>query len=167
MTGKKADTMTVTTVSDQELVAERVFDAPRQLVFDAWTKPEHLKRWFGPKDWTLPVCEVDFRVGGVWLYCMRSPDGSQDSWGRAVYREIVAPERIVYVDSFADKEGNPVPGMPEMVITVEFSDHEGKTKVTSRTLFASAAERDSVLDMGVIEGLTETWDRLAEYLATR
>jgi uncharacterized protein YndB with AHSA1/START domain len=153
------------TSNDRELIMERVFNAPRELVFKAWTACEHLTRWWGPKGWTLPVCEMDFRPGGSWRYGMRGP-GGEESWGKAVYREIVEPERIVYTDAFADEAGNLLDGMPEMLITVEFADHDGKTKLTGRTLFASAADRDSTLEMGAVEGMTETFDRLEAYLAT-
>jgi uncharacterized protein YndB with AHSA1/START domain len=149
---------------DREFVMERVFNAPRELVWQAWSQPEHLKHWWGPKHWTLPVCRVDFRPGGIWHYCMRGPNG-EESWGRAVYREIVEPERIVYKDSFSDAEGNTAEGMPEMVITVTFDDMDGKTKVTARALFETAEDLETVLDMGMVEGLTQTWDRLEAYLA--
>ena len=104
--------MPYTLPSEREFVVERVFDAPRELVWQAWTEPEHLAHWWGPQGWTLPVCTVDFRPGGIWHYCMRGPEG-EESWGKATYREIVEPERIVYLDAFADEAGNPVEGMPE------------------------------------------------------
>ena len=152
------------TPSDREFVMERVFDAPRELVWQAWTKPEHLVHWWGPKGWTLPVCKVDFRPGGVWHYCMRGPEG-EESWGKAIYREIVEPERIVYLDTFSNEAGNPVEGMPEIIITVTFEDLDGKTKLATHAQFASAADLESVLAMGMVEGLTQTWDRLEAYLA--
>lgn len=160
----KATQMT-TEPSTNELVLERVFDAPRALVWQAWTQAEHLKHWWGPAGWTLPVCQVDFRPGGVWHYCMRSAEG-QESWGRAVYQEIEEPERLVYQDAFSDAEGNVAEGMPVMNITVEFVEMGDKTKVISRTEFASAEELQAVLDMGVEEGMNQTWDRLDAYLAT-
>jgi uncharacterized protein YndB with AHSA1/START domain len=150
--------------SEREFVMERIFDAPRELVFKAWSDPKHLEQWWGPKGWTLPICKMDFRPGGVWHYCMRGPEG-EEGWGKAVYREIVEPERIVYVDSFADAEGNALEGMPETVITVTFTEQAGKTKLTSRAQFASAADLETTLGMGMAEGLSETWDRLEEYLA--
>src|SRR3982750_3642882 len=92
-------------IADREITFEREFAAPRALVFKAWTDPRALEHWFGPAGWTLPVCEVDLRPGGVWRYCMRGPKG-EESWGRATYREIVEPERLVYTDSFSDAAGN-------------------------------------------------------------
>jgi len=124
--------------SEGDLVIERVFDAPRERVWKAWTDPELLMRWWGPEGFTAPVIQVDPRVGGKYLYCMRSPDG-QDYWSTGVYRELVAPERFVATDSFADEHGNVVPatfyGMSseyprEMVVTVTLEEQGGKTKLT-------------------------------------
>jgi len=108
MVEKTIRTLTLTLPSDREIAMTRSFDAPRELVFDALTKPEHLVRWWGPKGYSCPACKIDFRVGGAWLACMRSPEG-QDIWSTGVYREIVPLERIVSTDSFADAEGNVVP----------------------------------------------------------
>jgi uncharacterized protein YndB with AHSA1/START domain len=95
-------------MTDNELVINRTFNAPRELVWKAWTEPERLIRWWGPKGFTAPSCTLDLRVGGTYLYCMRSLEG-QDYWNTGVYREIVVPERIVCSDSFADEKGNVVP----------------------------------------------------------
>ena len=155
--------------AERELVITRVFDAPRELVFKAWTDPEHFVRWWGPRGFTTPVCKIDLRLGGAIHFCMRSPEG-RDYWCGGVYREIVAPERIVCTDYFADEEGNPVPpthyGMSadwpaETLLTVTFTEHEGKTTLTLRqTVGASVADRE-----GAQQGWSETLDRLAEELA--
>jgi uncharacterized protein YndB with AHSA1/START domain len=160
----------MTTENDRTYVMERVFDAPRELVFEAYSTAEHLKNWWGPKGWTLPFCEVDFRPGGTWLYCMKGPVGSEDgemmeSWGKAVYQEIIEPERIVYKDTFVDSDGSRVEGTPEMLITVEFVEEEGKTRLISKTLFESAEQLQQVLEMGMEQGFSETLDRLEAYLA--
>lgn len=157
--------------AERELVITRFFDAPRSLVFEAWTKPEHLMRWWAPKGFTTPFCKIDLRLGGVLHYCMRSSEG-RDIWGIGVYREIVEPERIVYTDAFADAKGNPVPpahyGMssghpPETFVTVTFAEHEGKTMLTLRhSILESVVERE-----GTQQGWTEMLDRLAEDLALR
>ncbi|QWU16117.1 Uncharacterized conserved protein YndB, AHSA1/START domain [Paenibacillus sophorae] len=160
----------ITRVEGQELVLERVFDAPRELVFKAFSEAEHLKHWWGPRGWTLPVCTVDFRPGGVWHYCMKCVDEKQgdfygmESWGKAVYQDIVEPEKIVYTDYFSDAEGNITEGMPASDITMEFIEQDGKTKVISRGRFESEEALKTVMDMGMEQGITETWDRLAEYL---
>jgi len=152
-----------------ELVITRVFDAPRELVFRAWTEPERLMRWWGPNGFTTPSFTVDLRVGGVLHYCMRAPDG-QDYWGIGVYREIVPPERIMYTDSFADAEGSPVPpshyGMSddhpeETLVTVTFLEREGRTSVTLRHTIPESSEARG----GAQQGWSEMLERLANELA--
>lgn len=150
--------------SDREFTIQRVFDAPRELVFRAFSAPEHLVHWWGPEGWTLPVCKQDFRVGGEWHYCMAGPNG-MESWGKAIYKEIVAPERLVMLDVFSDAEGNTVEELPQTLVTMEFIDLGGKTQLISRAEYADAESLQTVLDMGMVQGLYETWDRLAEYLA--
>lgn len=149
--------------SERTFVMERIFNAPRELVFQAYSDCQHLIHWWGPTGWTLPVCEMDFRVGGSWFYCMRGPNG-EDSCGKAFYLEIVAPERFVYRDTFVDTEGNQLEEMPELTITVIFEEVGGKTKLITRTEFASAADLKAVLEMGMAEGFTQTLDRLEAYL---
>ena len=156
--------------NDRVLVLERVFDAPRELVFDMFKKAEHLKRWWGPRGWEVPVCNIDFRPGGVWHYCMKCVDEGQgdfygmESWGKGVYREIVEPERIVYTDYFSDAEGNENDALPSTNVDMEFIDLGGKTKLVSRSEYASADDLKRVMDMGMLQGITETWDRLEERL---
>jgi uncharacterized protein YndB with AHSA1/START domain len=154
----------------EHVLITRVFDAPRDLVFKAWTDCERLTRWWGPKGFTTPLCKIDLRPGGVSHYCMRSPEG-RDYCGKGVYREVIEPERIVFTDSFADEEGNVVPatyyGMSadyplEMLVTVTFAEHEGKTKLTLEHALGSvpASERDLCK-----QGWSESLDKLAEHLA--
>lgn len=149
--------------ADRTFVMEREFNAPRERVFEAFSKPEHLEQWWGPKGWTLPVCELDFRPGGVWLYCMRGP-GGEESWGKATHQDIVVPKKIVYTDSFVDSDGNVLANTPQIQITLTFEDSDGKTKVTNHAVFGSAEELKTVLDMGMAEGSKETWDRLEAFL---
>ena len=160
---------TPTTAEEQALVITRVFDAPRELVFKAWSEPERLMRWWGPKGFTTPVAKIDFRVGGTFLNCMRAPDG-KDYWNTGVYQEIVVPERIVCTDSFADEKGNVVPashyGMAgefpiEMLVTVTFEDQDGKTKMTLRHAGMPAGENPD----GANVGWNESFDKLVEELA--
>ncbi len=152
----------------QDLVITRIFNAPREVVWKAWTDPERLVRWWGPKTFTAPVCQLDLRVGGKYLFCMRSPEGL-DFWSTGEYREIVEPERMVYTDSFADAEGNVVPathyGMDadfplEMLVTVTFEEYEGKTKLTLRH---SGLPAGTMSDM-TGQGWSESFDKLAESL---
>jgi len=151
----------------QELVITRVFDAPRELVWKAWTEPDRLMQWWGPKGFTAPVCEIDLRVGGKYLNCMRSPEG-KDYWSTGVYREILAPQRIVCTDSFADEHGNVVPathyGMSpdsplEMLVTVTFEEQEGKTTMTLRHV-GLPSEMSELAGAG----WNESFDKLAESL---
>ncbi|MDF2960386.1 MAG: ATPase [Paenibacillus sp.] len=160
----------ISKVEGNELILERVFDAPRELVFKAFSEAEHLKHWWGPRGWTLTVCNVDFRPGGVWHYCMKCIDENQgdfygyESWGKAIYREIVKSEKIVYVSYFSDADGNEAEGMPSSQVTMTLVEHEGKTKLVSRAQYASAEALKTVMEMGMEQGITETWDRLAEHL---
>jgi uncharacterized protein YndB with AHSA1/START domain len=156
----------------RELVIERIFDAPRELVWRAWTQPELVMRWWGPKDFTCPAAKIDLRVGGKYLFCMQSASGpdfwQKGIWNTGVYREIVPMERLVMTDSFADEEGNVVPashyGMPgdwplEMLVTVTFEEFEGKTKMTLRHVgLPEAIEGDTGT------GWKESFDKLAEEL---
>lgn len=151
-----------------ELYLERTFAAPRQRVWAAFTECEHLKHWWGPHGWDLSHCDMDFREGGRWHYCMTGPgeDGKpMDSWGLQIFGAISAPEKFAGTDAFADKDGNAAPGMPVANITTEFIEVDGGTKVVSRTMYSTAEELQKIIEMGVEHGVRETWDRLKEYLA--
>ena len=149
----------VTTAAEPELVITRLFDAPRSLVFDAWTKPEHLEHWQGaPRGFTVTAHDVDLRPGGAFRICMRSPEGV-DHWLQGVYREIVKPERLVFTHVWLDAQGRPG---KETVVTITLTERGGKTELTLlQTGFGSVESRD-----GHKEGWNSTFDRLAEYLAT-
>ena len=154
----------VTLPSDQEILITRTFDAPRELVWQMWTKAEHLQHWWGPEGWTLPVCEVDFRPGGTWLYCMQGPDGMQ-SCGKATYLEIEAPERIVYEDAFVDADGNVFEEMPVGHSLLKFVEEGGKTTVMNTVRYPTKTDRDKVIEMGMEAGIDQTFNRLEVYLA--
>lgn len=155
---------TVSLVGDRELVIERTFDAPRELVWRAYTQPERIAEWFGPRGFTTLVRTMDVRAGGSWHYCMQSAEWG-DAWGLARYREVVPPERIVYEDLFSNEEGTPAEAMPVSTVTLTFEEQGGRTLMRSHTLFASAEDRAKTLEMGMEEGTKETLDRLEEYLA--
>lgn len=146
------------------LIIERIFNAPRQLVWRAWTEPEQLMRWHGPKDYTAPACKIDFRGGGTCLTCMRCPEG-QDYWSIGTYQEIVPLERIVCSDSFADPEGNVVPasyyGMGEFPLvlteTVTFEDLGDKTRLTLTHTGFPAGD----ITTYAAAGWNESFDKLA------
>jgi uncharacterized protein YndB with AHSA1/START domain len=163
VTKKNTTSNLATTIGDRELIMERLFDAPRELVFQVWTSPEHVARWWPPFGFTIPVCTIDLRPGGLWHYCMRSPEG-QEHWVRSMYREIVVPEWIVYTSVFADKDANPVEGLPEQLATTTFGEYEGKTRLTTRIQFTSEADLQAVLSMNMVQGLSVTWNNLIDYL---
>lgn len=146
-----------------QLVLTREFDAPRRKVFQAHTDCKHLKNWWGPRSWPVTFCKMDFRVGGKWHYAMTGPDGTE-SWGLAIYKEIVEPERIVYEDHFSDKDGNKNKELPFTTATTEFLEKNGKTIVRNIANYPTAEDLQKVIDMGMIPGITETFDRLEEYL---
>jgi uncharacterized protein YndB with AHSA1/START domain len=152
-------TLQITTPSDREIVMTRVFDAPRQLVFDAFSKPELLKRWFGPRGWSLVVCEVDLRVGGGFRFVLRGPDGKEMGM-RGVYREIVPPERSVHMESFDDWPG------AESQVTTVLVEQGCKTTLTATVLYPSQEVRDAVVKSGMEHGAAESYDKLAELLET-
>jgi uncharacterized protein YndB with AHSA1/START domain len=147
-----------------DLILTRIFDAPREKVFEAHSECKHVKNWWGPRQWPLTDCRMEFRVGGRWHYCMTGPDGTQ-SWGLAIYENIKAPELLAYQDCFSDKEGNVNTDFPITVVRIEFADTDGKTTVKSIARYGSTDDLQKVKDMGMIDGIRETWDRLDEYLA--
>jgi len=156
---KNTGTLKVTTPSDREIVLTRVFDAPRRLVFDAFTKPELLKRWLlGPPGWSMIVCEVDLKAGGAYRYVWRHTSGDEMGIG-GVCREIVAPERLVSTESWG---GN----WPETLNTLVFSEEDGKTAITITLLYPSKEARDAALKTGMKEGVAASYDRLAELLTS-
>lgn len=153
--------MIITTPADREIVITKEFAAPRRLVFDAHTRPELLKRWFGPHDWRLEVCEIDLRPGGTWYYFMRGPGGAEMTL-RGTYLEILAPERIVSTESNVDCEAR---ADFESLGTLEFAEHAGRTTVTNTIRWPSKEIRDSVLSTGMARGIGESLDRLTALLA--
>jgi len=162
--------------SKKELAMTRVFDAPRKLVWEAWTSPEKMKRWWGPKDFTAPVIQSDFKVGGKYLNCMRgavTPDGEKkDFWSTGKYLEIIPEKKLVMSDSFADEKGNAVsadyygmdPNWPmEMTISVILDDtSDNKTKLTLSHSGTKDIQEKDLKDMN--EGWNQSLDKLAESL---
>lgn len=155
---------TQVTKKEKKLILTREFDAPPELMFEVWSDCKHLKHWWGPKEWPMKECDMDFREGGEWHYCLRGPNEEDVSWGLAKYKEINKPESIFYMDHFSDKDRNINQAMPGMQITVEFQPHNGKTRQISTTQFSSNEERDKIHDMGVAQGMESSSLRLDEYL---
>ncbi|MGI0141681.1 MAG: SRPBCC family protein [Candidatus Micrarchaeales archaeon] len=162
----------------KELVIERVFDAPVERVWKAWTEPEQVMKWWGPKGFSAPVIEIDFRIGGKYLYCMRASDemakmlGRKDFWNTGTYKEIVPHKKLVATDSFADEKGNVVPaayyGMSknfalESTVTIIFEEqHDGRTKTLIR--YSGVPEGETMEQAS--QGWEQSLDKLADSLAT-
>jgi uncharacterized protein YndB with AHSA1/START domain len=142
---------------ERVLVIERIFDAPRTLVFKAWTEPERLMHWWGPRGYTMTFCEMDVRPGGEYRFHMRSPEGT-DHRSHGVFREIVEPERIVMTGAWVDPLAKPG---HQTTLTITLADYGGKTKLTlHQAIFESVTARDAHRG-----GWSSSIDRLAEYLA--
>jgi uncharacterized protein YndB with AHSA1/START domain len=151
----------VTTPSDREIAMTRVFNAPRRLVFDAITKPEQVKRWLlGPPGWTMPVCEIDLRVGGAYRYLWHGPNDARMGI-RGVIREIASPGRIVVTEKF-DQAWYP----GEAVVTTELAEESGRTMLTLTVLYESKEARDAVLKTPMSQGVGMSYDRLEEVLTS-
>ncbi|PLT44522.1 putative hydrolase [Paenibacillus pasadenensis] len=150
----------------RELTVERTVAMPAQLAWEGWTQPMHIVRWWGPKGWTTTVYEMDVRPGGAWRYSLQADDGSgETAYCRAAYDEVEAPSRLVYTDRFADSEWKIVSDS-EMHTTVSFEAQSGGTKISIVTRFASSDQLDNAEAMGMIEGFTDAYDRLEDYLET-
>lgn len=161
--------------TERELVVTRVLDAPRELVWKALTEPARLEQWWGPKGFTSRVHQLELRPGGTFLYSQRTPDG-REMWGKWVYREIVAPERLVVVSSFTDEKGNLArhpfnPNWPLEMLTVStFTEHQGRTTVVVRMVPTNATQSErKTFDEGrdfMEEGFAGSFEKLDKYLAS-
>lgn len=151
--------------TDREHTISRTYPAPARLLFLAYSKPEHISRWYGPVGWPITMCEMDFRVGGRWRFAMTGDSGVQNTPFGGQYLEIVPNEKIVYDTAFEE------PGSPTMVTTVTFDEQKnGRTTLTIHTLFESVAMKDEYLGVGMEEGIISGLDQLAGVvvdLATR
>jgi uncharacterized protein YndB with AHSA1/START domain len=154
-----SDTFKVTTPSDREIRMTRLFDAPRHLVFEAMSKPEHIKQWWGGlgEGYSVPVCEVDLRPGGAWRFVNRHPKGEAVFYG--VYREIAPPERIVFTEIY-----EPFPDT-ESLVTALLTEENGKTRLTVSAVYPSLEVRDMVIKTGMAKGAALSYDQLEEVAA--
>ena len=151
---EQSSALTITLPSDREIVMTRVFDAPRELVFEAHSKCEHIEKWWGPRRYTLSVCEMDFRPGGAYRFVQRGPDGEEHGF-RGEFREIVPPERIVWTFEYEGMPGH------VSVDTLTLEDLGGKTSMTLRHEGLPAGD----MREGAGTGWSESFDKLAEVLA--
>ncbi len=161
MDAKVNKTLKITTPSDLEIAMTRVFDAPRHLVFDAMTTPEHVRRWLGSAEYPMTGCEIDLRVGGAYRFTMRSPGGG-DLTLQGIYRELVRPERVVFIERIL------MPGFTsdEYQVTSTFVESGGRTTLTTTILHQTKENRDGHLNSGIEKGVAPAYDRIAELVAT-
>ena len=147
--------------SDDDLafVITREFDAPAHLLFEAFSRPEHVTQWFGPKGWPLTLCEMDFRTGGRYRFAMTGPDGKQNTPFGGTYLEIVPDRKIKYDNRWE------MPGAETMIVTFTYEERGGRTKLTIHTLFASAAMKQMHLGGGYEQGVGSALDQLASFVA--
>ena len=160
MGAQGSGTLTLTTPTDREIMFTRTFDAPRELVFEAHSSCEHMSRWWGPRKYEVSSCEMDFRPGGAWRIVHRGPEGEEHGF-RGEFREIVRPERIVWTFEYEGMPGH------VSVDTLTLEEHDGKTTLTTTSVFNTVEERDGVLESGMVSGAEETYERLDEYLASK
>lgn len=151
-----ARTLKITTPSEREIELTRVFDAPRPMVWQALTRPELLRRWYGPHGYRLVECEIDLRVGGSWRYVVRAPDDS-DMELQGTYREISSPARLVQTETNNDCDA--AAGIQGLT-TIELTETNGRTMLTSRSRYSSRQARDAVLNSGMDRGVSQAYDRL-------
>ena len=156
-TANEVGVTTFATPSDREVSITRVIDAPRRLVFEAWTNPTHVPNWMlGPLGWTMPVCEIDLRPGGKWHFVWRRDDGTEMAM-TGVYKEIVPPERLVSTESWGGE-------WPETINTVTLTEKSGRTTIVMTILYPSKEARDAALQTGMKDGVAMTFERLGEYV---
>jgi uncharacterized protein YndB with AHSA1/START domain len=148
----------LTLPSDLEIVMQRVFDAPARTLFEVWTKPEHVKKWYGVRSTTVTVCDIDLRVGGAWRWVVTKPDGMEIAFS-GVFREIDPPRRLQRTEVF-----EAVPGA-ECLVTLTFDEKDGQTTLTSHMLFKSKVDRDMCLKSGMELGVKECYQNIDELLA--
>jgi uncharacterized protein YndB with AHSA1/START domain len=155
----RTDTSASESVADREVFITREFDAPARILFEAHSKPEHIKRWFGPRGWPVTLCEMDFRKGGHFRFQMTGPGGEKGPPFGGEYLELVPNRKIVYDNGFEE------PGAERMVVTITLDEHGGKTKLTMHTVFASVAMKNLHVGGGFVEGVGSGLDQLGELAA--
>lgn len=168
MAGTVNNTTVIKDAEQKSLVLERVFQASPSRVWQAWTDPQQFTQWWGPRGWQTEVKDADVRVGGRMVYGMKCVDEAQGewfgqtSWGMMEFTAVDEPNSLEYVDYFSDENGVANDAMPSSTIHLEFVEQDGGTLLRSTTVFGTAEGYEQVIAMGVVEGATETWDRLAE-----
>lgn len=148
----------------RELTIERTVAIPPQLAWEGWTKPEHISHWWGPKYWSSTIYEMDVRPGGIWRYSIKPNNGDgEEAYCKAIYQEVIEPMRIVYIDSFTDKNWSIVENS-EMYTIVTIDEVREGSKITIITRFSNVEDFNNAEKMGMVKGFTDAFDRLEEYL---
>lgn len=150
--------------SQNTLVFTKILHAPRKQVFAMFSDPENLEKWWGPEHWPATIKSFDFTPGGVWHYYVTGPDGTK-AWGKAIFEEIDEPNSITYLDAFSDEDGNIDESLPQAKSTITFSETNGQTTLTITGTYKTADEAKKVIEMGIVEGLTDTLGQLERLLA--
>jgi uncharacterized protein YndB with AHSA1/START domain len=159
ISGARTGVTTYATPSDREIVVTRVVEAPRRVVFEAFTNPKHVPNWLtGPEGWTMPVCQIDLRPGGTWRYVYRKDDGSEMTM-QGSYREVVPPARLVSTESWG-------PEWPETVNTMVLTEAGGLTTITITVSYPSKEARDAALETGMKDGMDQSFARLDTLMET-
>jgi uncharacterized protein YndB with AHSA1/START domain len=151
------------TQTENTLVLTKTFDAPRELVFEMFKNPDHLAKWWGPQDWPATIERFDFAPGGEWLYCMTGPDGTK-AWGKATFQEIDEPNTLTYIDAFSDENGTIDESLPQGQVSFSFGETDGKTTLTMTGTYKSAEDAKRLVELGMVEGMTDTWNQLERLL---
>jgi uncharacterized protein YndB with AHSA1/START domain len=152
------------TQTENTLVLTKIFDAPRELVFEMFKNPDHLAKWWGPTSWPATIKSFDFTPGGKWHYYMTGPDGTQ-AWGMATFQEIDEPNQLTYIDAFCDENGVIDESLPQGQVTFTFGETDGKTTLTMTGTYKSAEDAKKLVEMGMVDGMTDTWNQLERLLA--
>jgi uncharacterized protein YndB with AHSA1/START domain len=150
--------------TDNKLTLSKVYDAPKELVFEMFKNPEHLAKWWGPTHWPATIKSFDFRPGGVWHYYMQGPDGTK-VWGKMTFEEIEEPNLLSYIDAFSDEDGNTNSELPQGKVTFYFEDNDDRTTLRTVCEYQSAEEVKKLVEMGMIEGMKDTTSQLERLLA--
>jgi uncharacterized protein YndB with AHSA1/START domain len=147
------------------LTLSRIFDAPKELVFSMFSNPDYLEKWWGPTEWPATIVSFEFKPDGVWHYYMQGPDGTK-AWGKTTFTAIDEPNKITYVDAFSNEEGTVDESLPQSSTVLTFEDVDGKTLLTTTSVYESAEKIQEVINMGMLEGVADTWNQLDVLIAT-
>lgn len=150
---------TIANVEEREVVLERSFNAPTHLVYKSFTEPARLASWWGGAGLITTIQQMDVKSGGLWLYSMRRME-DEETWHKSVYREVIPNEKLVFTAALSDKEGNAIEGLPETTVSIKFVEFEGTTRLAMRIKFTASSDLEMALGQGLIEDVTQAWDRL-------